>query len=334
MNETEAREAWLENRKRGLGGTDIAAICGLNPYKKPIDVYLGKRGLIEENPQNAAMTWGIREEPIIAAHYADLHGVKLLEPGFMVHSKHDWIVGTPDRLIEGQEKGLEIKTASLRVAHQWGEDGTDQVPDAYLIQCAWYMVLTAYPVWDVAVKIDSADYREYTVLRNPSLESRLIEIAGEFWHKHILPGVPPEPDGSDQYVKYIQASHPKDSGEMIVETPETRALAGEYAQARAALKLVEERKEMIENQIKAIIGEASGIEGNGWKFTWKSTKDSVKVDYAIALDVLQKDLGVDPELVKKATSAATFTTSGVRRIYFKASDDFCLSIENAADRAA
>lgn len=323
------RETWLKCRSQGLGGTDVAALCGLNPHKAPIDVYNGKRGLIGEDTQNAAMTWGLREEPIIAEHYADLHGVKLVEPGFMVHPSHSWIVGTPDRLIDKTKKGLEIKTANSRVAHLWGDDGTDEVPDAYLIQCEWYMILTGYPVWDLAVKIDSADYREYTIPENPALQKRLIEIAGDFWYNNILAGVPPEPDGSEQYVKYVQAAYPKDTGKMIAETPQLRELAMRYTIARTDFDVAAAKKEELENLIKSIIGEASGIEGDGWKATWKKTKDSVKTDYAIALDKLA-DHGVDPLVIKQVLTEARFTAPGYRRFYFKSS----FEAESTGDRAA
>ena len=36
------REEWLTLRKQGIGGSDAGAVCGLNPYVSPMDVYMDK----------------------------------------------------------------------------------------------------------------------------------------------------------------------------------------------------------------------------------------------------------------------------------------------------
>jgi len=38
------REQWLELRRQGIGGSDAAAILGMNPWKSPMDVWLEKTG--------------------------------------------------------------------------------------------------------------------------------------------------------------------------------------------------------------------------------------------------------------------------------------------------
>ena len=38
------REDWLEERKKGIGGSDAATILGLNPYKTSIDLWEEKTG--------------------------------------------------------------------------------------------------------------------------------------------------------------------------------------------------------------------------------------------------------------------------------------------------
>ncbi|MDY0364217.1 MAG: YqaJ viral recombinase family protein, partial [Bacilli bacterium] len=38
---------WIEERRRGLGGSDIGAILGLSPWKSAFQVYQEKRGEVE-----------------------------------------------------------------------------------------------------------------------------------------------------------------------------------------------------------------------------------------------------------------------------------------------
>jgi hypothetical protein len=44
--EAESRTAWHAARKRGLGGSDIAAVLGVSPWQKPMDVWLSKTGMV------------------------------------------------------------------------------------------------------------------------------------------------------------------------------------------------------------------------------------------------------------------------------------------------
>ena len=35
----EERTAWLNERRKGIGGSDVAAIIGLSPWTTPLDIY-------------------------------------------------------------------------------------------------------------------------------------------------------------------------------------------------------------------------------------------------------------------------------------------------------
>jgi predicted phage-related endonuclease len=74
---------------------------------------------------------------------------------------------------------------------KWGEQGTDQVPESYLIQCAYYASICDVPKVDIAVLIGGQNFRIYTYNRNKELEEKLIKIACNFWHNHIEKRIPP-----------------------------------------------------------------------------------------------------------------------------------------------
>lgn len=85
-------------RSKGIGGTDIAAIVGLNPWKSPIDVYMEKTGLVEPIPDNENLYWGRELEPAVLRRYAKETGY-VLRPGDPIQGAEPWILGTPDALI-------------------------------------------------------------------------------------------------------------------------------------------------------------------------------------------------------------------------------------------
>jgi len=46
-----SRMEWLKLRKKGIGGSDAAAVCGLNPYSSPMKVFIDKTNedVVEED---------------------------------------------------------------------------------------------------------------------------------------------------------------------------------------------------------------------------------------------------------------------------------------------
>lgn len=281
------RTEWLEARRKCITGSDIAAICGISPYRNSMDVYCEKLGLVPEQPDNPAMEWGRRLENVVAEKYAEENAVQLLPGEFTVRDK--WMGATPDRLVVNPKKGLEVKTAGFRTAKLFGEPGTDAVPDTHALQCAWYMSVMDINDWDLAVLINGSDYRVYHLKRSARLENRLIEIAQNFRERHILTQTPPTIDGSKASETYLRAVFPKQKGaDLVPASPEIEDLAKKIIVARQSISRCEEELATFENQLKAAIGEASGFTGNGWKVTWKAGKDVSKVDWkavAASLDV-------------------------------------------------
>ena len=43
-----SRDAWLVARRHSLGGSDAAAVMGLNPYKSPFALWAEKTGMVPE----------------------------------------------------------------------------------------------------------------------------------------------------------------------------------------------------------------------------------------------------------------------------------------------
>jgi len=106
----------LLERRKGIGGSDVAAILGLSQWKTPIDVYNEK--VNNEYPiATPRMRWGIRLENAIATEYKEQTGRKIRKCHKIIrHKKYPFLLGNIDRvIISGNGYGpgiLEIKTAS------------------------------------------------------------------------------------------------------------------------------------------------------------------------------------------------------------------------------
>ena len=193
------RKEWLEARKTYLGGSDIAAICGVPSFKKTaLDVYFSKVNpeiieLTKEDPNYEAAYWGEKQEKDIAERYSEEHNVEVrIEPKLIRHPKYPFMAGNIDRWVGNYEYILECKTAHFMKSKAYGEEGTDQIPESYLVQVAWYSAITGVSKVDIAVLIGGQNYREYTYTKNHEFEEKLIKIACNFWHNHVEKRIPPK----------------------------------------------------------------------------------------------------------------------------------------------
>lgn len=289
-----AREDWLKARKSGLGGSDISAILGVNPWKTAVDVYLDKTGKTPDIEPNDAMYWGTVLEEVVAKEYAGRTGSKVQRINqIMRHPQHAWMIGNIDRAIvtpgsrarvvdgssrtiAGADGLLECKTASAYKAGEWGRPDDDEaVPTAYVAQCMWYMGITGLDWCDIAVLIGGQKYLHKRIERDGETIRGMIERAEEFWFKHVVEGIAPEPKtGEDAYKLF-----PHDSERIIEANPKTLELLGRAQELKAQIAALEleldgDKKKGINGvigELKAFMGDASAIELGGETLaTWKA----------------------------------------------------------------
>lgn len=180
------RAAFLAERKTGIGGSDAAAVVGLNPWQTNFALWEEKVGRREPDDLShvAAVKWGIRLEDVVADAFAEETGLAVHRVNRTLrHPEYPWMMAHLDRRIVGQKRGLEVKTAGHWAAQsdQWGRSGTDEVPEQYLIQVMHYMAVTGYEAFSLAVLAGGQDFRIYTVPRNDTLIAQLIEREAAFW---------------------------------------------------------------------------------------------------------------------------------------------------------
>lgn len=324
-----SREQWLAERRTCLGGTDIAAVLGIHPYKTAIDVYQEKLGLVEEVEENDYMRFGKILEPLVAQIYEYRTGKKVEQGVFLRHPERSWHGGTPDRLVVGENRGVEIKlVVSPRQLQHWGDEGTDNVPDWYHAQSDWYMALTDRPVWDLIalfvpdigvqklmVAAMEGDYRKladatriYPIARDEELENFLVASGQEFWFKNILGREIPAADGSERCRSLLLEKFPKDNGKMLPAGADENELARLLYTAQQREEAATREADELRNLFRQRIGDGAGFIGDCWKVTYKNNKDSQKTDW----ESVAKAAGATADQIK----AATVTKPGARVLRF------------------
>ena len=189
-------EAWLEGRRRGLGGTDTVVLMGAGTYddETPYFVWLKK---VEgyDIPDNPAMERGRALEPVVLARYIDDTGHKVVETGLWQHAEHEMVLASPDALVVDEDGepigGVECKTTLERTARKW--DG--ECPARFEWQSRHYMAVLDVPWWDVvALVVDTWEVYHWRIERDMDKERALLAACSGFWRTYIEPGIPPEPD--------------------------------------------------------------------------------------------------------------------------------------------
>jgi putative phage-type endonuclease len=266
---------WHANRKRGVGASESAAILGLSRYKSQLDVYIDKvKDHTAPRPDSPQAKRGRLLEPIVLSMYEEEHGPVRRNPSQITSREYPFMFATLDAARADDGRPVEAKTAGKYVAHEWGEEGTDEIPTEYLIQITHQMVVTSVTEGDVAVLITLDDFRRYPIVLDTELAGMLVETLALFW-KRVENREPPEPTTGEEVERLYRQS----ISNPIVADDATAALYRELIETRAALKPLEAREKKLIDDIKLFMRDRDSlIVGNATAVSWKSVNGSRRMD--------------------------------------------------------
>jgi putative phage-type endonuclease len=214
--------------RRKIGGSDVATILGLNPFKTELELYFEKTGVIppEDLSENEAVAAGNLLEDGIADlaawHLARIWNkpVKLRRCNLTLsHPKYDWLTVHIDRDVQGEDRGVEIKNVGYYAARWWGQNqAEDGVPEYHKPQVHTYLLVKGYPAWTVAGYFGGRDLRVYDLERSREWDELIVESTHDFWFNNVLKGVPPDPKDvpAKRRFEVAQRVYPGTTGEYLV----------------------------------------------------------------------------------------------------------------------
>lgn len=269
------RQEWLRLRRTGIGGSDAGAVCGVSPYSSAMKVFKDKTGGETEETDNEAVRTGHDLEDYVAGRFTEATGLKVRKSNFMYRSKeHPFMIADVDRLVVGEDAGLECKTASAYNADKW-EDG--DIPPHYVTQCYHYMAVTGKRTWYLAALILGRKFTYRKLEWDDALIQGLIEAEEAFWRNHVAAGIMPPPDGSRACDEVIREWFPSARSRSAVR------LTGFDEKLRRREELVgmiaglQEERKRIEQEVKLFMGENEKAESERFRVFWKNV-DSTKLD--------------------------------------------------------
>ena len=138
------REQWLEYRRKGIGGSDAAAVLGISPFRTGRDLYYDKLNIVTaDDAENwVQLEVGTLLEPLVAKIFAHKTGYKIYRRPFMFqHPLYPWMLADLDYMVElpdGTTAILEIKTTNYNAKDNWWYNSEEIVPIYYESQGRHY----------------------------------------------------------------------------------------------------------------------------------------------------------------------------------------------------
>lgn len=264
-----SHEEWLKYRKKGITGTDAGAIVGLNPYVSAMDVFQDKLLDNIELKDNEAMKQGRELEEYVARRFMETTGKKVRKANYIyVNEKNPYMLADFDRLIVGEEAGLECKTVSPYSADKW-KDG--KIPLHYQMQVQHYLAVSGYKCWYIAALIFGQDFIIRKIDRDEELINDLITVEKRFWKNNVKANVMPAPDGSEAFTGAISKMYEESKRDKTVQL---FGLETELARRREIDDLInklDKEKNAIDQKIKLEMEDAAYAETDGYKISWVSS---------------------------------------------------------------
>ena len=264
-------DAWRAARSEGVGASDVPVICGESPYRSPLELWAEKRGLVtaEVGAEQAELfEVGHLMEPVLLELYERRTGRHPRRVARMLqHPDLPWARAS----LDAQAPVRRVVEAKWSTSARWGEDG---IPDDVLLQCQWQLFVTGWDVADV-VALAGRSVRVVEVPRDQGLIDDLVALAADFWRR-VVDGVQPATDGSESTRRALARIHPRDDGTLLPASADLAALVDELRAAKADAKSAADREATVSNALRAVIGDASGIDG---LCAYRKNADSQRVNW-------------------------------------------------------
>ena len=273
---TANHEEWLALRHKYIGGSDAAAVVGLNAYVSPFALWAEKTGRLPGFEGNLATEVGTYLEEFVAQKFAQETGKKVRKSNqSWFNDQYPWAIANIDREIVGEDAGLEIKTTSeLNLKKFKG----GEYPANYYVQIVHYLAVTGKQRWYLAVLIGNREFKWFTIERDEDEINALMDAERTF-KMYVDNDTPPQPDGASSTADTLFTMYPNSIDTTIGIGFYEKEL-NNYFRLKDQLKNLTMTIDGIENRIKAHLGECAGGECEKYRVSWKtqsrSTFDSKK----------------------------------------------------------
>ena len=329
-----------EERREGIGGSDVGAIMGANPYCSPIACWKDKLGEMPPVQLNHAMEWGNLLEDVIGMKYAetnnihfngnieplqappsfeDQHHGTMYKPDTVRHRDYEWAYAHPDFYIhDGKDyTGIEIKTVSEGIYKKYRAEG--DIPPWQYYQVVWYSIVTKINKWILVgfaphLRLSKDPMLVHEIQIERSVQEQVLSKVKYFYECVVNKQEPELDEYNEQDIKLL---YPESDTDIIPSSSHVDNLVKRLFNVRQQLQPLAEEETLLKNEIKAYMKKAGRLIGEDGSelATFKSAKARINVDYKqIAIDLKAV---VEPQTYGKIEHLNTKAVVTARRFLLK-----------------
>lgn len=281
-----SHEEWLALRKQGIGSSDAAAACGLNPYMSMLELWMIKTGRAKDKSEDMSigvdpLYWGKQLEPLVAEFYQKQTQNKVrrvnavlqhpdADKTFMLANLDYAVVGSDDVQI------LECKTTGAYGAKLW----RDGVPLYVLCQVQHQLAVTGKQAAHICVLLAGHETKIFKVTRSESVIEHLVQAERHFW-RCVENDVPPAVDASESAGKAIQQIYPQHVPLAVSDLTAhegANALFDKLVLLKQDIEQQQKSFDQIKHELQMLLKEAEKAVFRQGSLTWKRSKDSMTLD--------------------------------------------------------
>jgi putative phage-type endonuclease len=284
---------WHELRRGGIGGSDVPKLCGAYDepaeWATPLAVYRSKVFKPQINVRytdNVAAAIGSALEDLLAKLYEESTGLRTVKVPMCCDPDMPWRRASADRLVyEGDEP---VAVLELKRPVAFNKAWKEKLPPAYArMQAQWYASILGLPRCDIFALVGDTTPRRWSEDADHELANLMTQAAGRFWTKCVQDRIPPLPMASERR-EWLCKRYPDVTQGMRDATEEEAEKSRRLLMVSARMNLLRERKKQLEDELIMSLGEAEGIRGSGWSFTWK--QEAGRVSWKAAAEELAAEL--------------------------------------------
>lgn len=284
--QAEDEDAWLLARTRGVGGSDVGAICGVNPWSSALQIYFSKTGQYTEEPSEASkerMHFGHVLEPIVAQEFVQRNsGLICAEANCTFSSRaFPFLLANVDRFVlneSGDIVGiLECKTAGAQLSAEW-ENG--EIPISYFYQVQHYMFVTGVHKGWICCLVGGNKFFQYDIFFDEDLYTNtILPQLCTFWNDYVLALKEPPTQSADNSL-FDSLFNNVENEEPLIFPDNFESIGQEYLEIKQRQKQDKKRLEELQAIIKGTLQDHITGYSPTYEFKWSPrTKTSIDSSY-------------------------------------------------------
>lgn len=251
---------WLAERRNHVTSSDAVVLAGERGSVVQLwaQKTLGVEPQFDDETQDL-MDVGSALEPVLLRLYTARTDRPVQKVNRLLVNR-DWPIAGAS--LDGRS-GRRVVEAKFSHSIEWfasqRAESPDPVPAKVMAQIQWMLYVTGWDVADVAILL-GREFKVIEVGRDDGYIDNLVYVARWFW-PYVERGEQPPTDGLDATTRALRDLYPQDNGGWLPQTPELAELVGRYATAKAIAKDTEVESIALGNEIRALLGDWSGITG-------------------------------------------------------------------------